>query len=264
MPQGKEWLKYLPPCPMGQQSSFNPDRHRRSSTESELDTRLESPPSRHHERSNTSTGLLLGQAGSYSRDHEIQPDDDKHSIRERRAYQARIAEPVTPLSTESTPVRDRNGRVFTDVPPPVFVHPVYGRSNPWDGTAIPVSPHLGRGRQNVRPRPTVRPIARVESPHLYRTAGFGLNRARAKSVILAHSRLLLGPIPSNYTMLKFRRRGYQPDQWGKGGASGPVSQARRRICLRVGDPNPGGDHHAGRLFQGNNRLTRLNTTIQES
>ena len=169
MPQGKEWLKYLPPHPMGQQSSFNPDRHRRSSTESELDTRLESPASRHHGRGKTSTGPLLGQAGSYSRDHEIQPDDDQHSIRERRAHQARIAEPATPSSTESTPVRDRNGRVFTGVPPPVFVHPVYGRNNPWDETALPASPRLGRGRQNVRPRSTVCPIARVESPHLYRT-----------------------------------------------------------------------------------------------
>ncbi|KAL2039261.1 hypothetical protein N7G274_007929 [Stereocaulon virgatum] len=169
MPRGKEWLKYLPPRRTQHQSSITNGRHRRSSTESELITGAESSASRYYERDNTSAGLLLGQAGSYSRDHEIEPRNDQHNIRERRGNHERIIGPATPSSTQSTPIRDRNGLVYTDVPPPVFIHPVYGRNNPWDEPVVPLSPHFGRGRQMVRPQPAIRPIARAESPHLFRT-----------------------------------------------------------------------------------------------
>lgn len=169
MPRGNEWLKYLPPRQTQQQSPIANGRHRRASTESELITGPESSAFRHYGRGNTSAGLLLGQTGSYSRDHQIEPENGQHSIRERRGNHERIIAPATPPSAQSTPIRDRNGRVYTDVPPPVFIHPVYGCSNPWDEPVTPMSPHFGRGRQMVRPRPAIRPIARPESPHLFRT-----------------------------------------------------------------------------------------------
>ncbi|KAL6713883.1 hypothetical protein ACLMJK_008377 [Lecanora helva] len=52
--------------------------------------------------------------------------------------------------------------VYTDVPRPVFNHPVYGAHRPWD------TPTQHRGRSQLRADPYERPIARVESPHLHR------------------------------------------------------------------------------------------------
>ena len=192
----EEWWKWIPPqrrIPRGnvndsiehdglqQPNTLTPTRCR-SSSESEAKIMapkpagqafaLGTPVSRRHEKSLTSTAFLLGQNGSSSRDSGIRSDENQCNVRERRPRLAQTDEratSTTTTSTASTPVRDHHGRVFTDTPPPEFIHPVYGRNYPWDAPDISERTKYDCGRQSIRTRPAVRPVARVESPHLFRT-----------------------------------------------------------------------------------------------
>lgn len=75
--------------------------------------------------------------------------------------ETRVEADHTSTSTSSRPILVGDV-VYTDVPTPIFKHPVYGTERPWD------RPQQKRGRPKARPDPFVRPIARIESPHLHR------------------------------------------------------------------------------------------------
>ena len=158
-----------------------PSRRRRSSSESH--SRLMDRPSAKntsalyvssldaHTPQATSSGLLLRSPFLRSDDDGSHDKLNRHDVIEQRGRQpkaedASIDDSTTSSSTESRPfVRD--GVVHTDVAPPIFYHPVYGRDRPWD--------RLGPGQPRPRPRPDPlgrrllqRPVARAGSPHLHR------------------------------------------------------------------------------------------------
>lgn len=86
--------------------------------------------------------------------------------RQLNADDVSIEVSTTPSSTASRPfVRDRV--VHTDVPSPIPNHPVYGRERPWNR----ITPGSLRSRPPLKPLGPaflLRPVARVESPHLHR------------------------------------------------------------------------------------------------
>lgn len=162
-------------------------RRRRSSSESQCGL-MDSPSAQKasalnvsssdsHAQRTTSSGLLLRIPFSHSDDNNSQYDTNQPNVIERRgrqptANEASIEDPTTPSSTttpssaQSRPfVRD--GVLHTDVPPPIFYHPVYGLDCPWDRTRpVPARP---RARPAPPGRPLIqRPVARAESPHLHR------------------------------------------------------------------------------------------------
>lgn len=155
-------------------------RRRRSSSESDSGL-MDSPLAQKSSALNVSSldgnaqqdprsGLLLRTPFSHADDNESQYGSSQHNVIERRlrqpkADEASADEHLTPSSTESRPfVRD--GVVYTDVPAPLFDHPVYGRERPWDRIR-PTHPRQ-RPQPNPMRRPLVpRPIARAESPHLH-------------------------------------------------------------------------------------------------
>ena len=172
MPKNKEqWLQAIPPRKQQDLDELPPARRRRSSSESEssgmpssrISSVMHAP-----ERSNTSAGLFRLTASSSQYEDSIQGSDHPY-LRERQAHQAT---PDTPSSifSESRPFRTRSGLVVTDVPAPAFDHPAYGCDRLWDSSKHPaysdVTP-FGRGR-NRNQDVVIRPVARVDSPHLYR------------------------------------------------------------------------------------------------
>ena len=68
--------------------------------------------------------------------------------------------PKSPTASTGSRAFVQDGVIYTDVPRPVFVHPVYGLNRPWDSTPP-------RGRPQARADRYQRPIARRESPHLH-------------------------------------------------------------------------------------------------
>ena len=156
-------------------------RRRRSSSES--DSRLMDSPSAQkplalkvsssdgYAPQTASSGLLLRNPFSHPDDNESQYHSSQRDFIERRLRQpkaddASVDDPITPSSTESRPFATRDLTVYTDTPPPIFDHPIYGRERPWDR----VRPTRPRPRPQPNPlrRPlNPRPIARAESPHLH-------------------------------------------------------------------------------------------------
>ena len=172
MPKNKEqWLQAIPPRKQQYLGELPPARRRRSSSESESSGM---PPSRKSSvmhapgRSHTSAGLFRQTASSSQYEDSIQ-DSDHPYLRERHVHQAT---PDTPSSmfSESRPFSTRSGLVVTDVPAPAFEHPAYGSDHLWDSSkhsAYSVVTPFGRGR-NRNQDVVIRPLARVNSPHLYR------------------------------------------------------------------------------------------------
>lgn len=123
-----------------------------------------------HAQQIASFGVLLRNQFSHSDDNDSQYNPNQDNIiesggRQPKADNASIDDPTTPSSTASRPfVRD--GTVHTDAAPPILQHPCYGRDRPWDR----VKPGHPRPRLHSDPlgRLVQRPIARTESPHLYR------------------------------------------------------------------------------------------------
>ena len=164
-----------------QESGKSSPRRRRSSSESHsrpMDSStahkasaLNASSSNAHAQQNPGSRLVLRNPFSLSDDNDSQLDSNQKNVIERRGRQLKADDlssdhPTTPSSTASRPfVQD--GVVHTDVPSPIFHHPVYGLDRPWDR----VKPVRPRPRPNTNPlgRPRLqRPIARAESPHLYR------------------------------------------------------------------------------------------------
>lgn len=157
-------------------------RRRRSSSES--DSRLMDPPSAQkssalrvsssdsYAQQTASSGLLLRNPFSHPDDNESQYHSSQRNFVERRLRQpkaddASVDDPITPSSTGSGPFVTRDMTVYTDTPPPIFDHPVYGCERPWDRvrpTRPRPRPHPNPPRRPLNPRP----IARAESPHLHR------------------------------------------------------------------------------------------------
>ncbi len=172
MPKNKEqWLQVIPPRKQQERTEMLPARRRRSSSESEssgMPSSRESSVLHAHLRSNTSAGLLRETASSSQYEDSIQGSDHPY-LRERHVHQATL-DSRSSMSSKSRPFRTHNGLVFTSVPAPSFDHPVYGRDHPWDSSKHPtysdVTP-FGRGR-NRNQGLSIRPLARVDSPHLYR------------------------------------------------------------------------------------------------
>lgn len=86
--------------------------------------------------------------------------------RQPNANDASIELSTTPSSTGSRPfVRDRV--VHTDIPSPILDHSVYGRERPWN--RITTGPLRSRPLPKpLGPASLLRPVARVQSPHLHR------------------------------------------------------------------------------------------------
>ena len=172
MPKNKEqWLQVIPPRKHQEHSETPPARRRRSSSESEssgMPSSRESSVLHAHERSNTSAGLLRETASSSQYEDSIQGSDHPY-LRERHVHQATL-DTRSSTSSKPHPFRTHNGLVFTNVPAPALDHPVYGRDHPWDSSKHPanldVTP-FGRGRDRNLGL-AIRPMARVDSPHLYR------------------------------------------------------------------------------------------------
>lgn len=172
MPKNKEqWLQAIPPRKQQDLGDLPPARRRRSSSESEGSGRPSSCKSsvmHAPKRSNTSAGLFRQTASSSQYEDSIQGSDHSY-LRERHAHPAT---PDTPSSifSESRPFRTRSGLVVTDVPAPAFDHPAYGCARLWNSGKHPaysvVTP-FGRGRSRNQDI-VIRPVARVDSPHLYR------------------------------------------------------------------------------------------------
>ena len=172
MPKNKEqWLQAIPPRKQQDLGELPPARRRRSSSESEsngMPSSRKSSVMHAPERSNTSAGLFRQTASSSQYDDSIQGSDHPY-LRERHAHPATSDTPSSMFS-ESRPFRTRSGLVVTDVPAPAFDDPAHGCDRLWDGGKHPaysiVTP-FGRGR--IRNQDLViRPVARVDSPHLYR------------------------------------------------------------------------------------------------
>ena len=152
-------------------------RRRRSSSESNskvkaspLSTKasaLPSPAFRRHKKRNTMVGLLGSddssiRATSAWEDDESEVGQHGSSLRERRGNQVNVERDHDSNSTESRPIL-HDGIVYTDVPTPTYVHPVYGIE------LRPLNrPQQTRGRTQARHDNLQRPIARADSPHLLR------------------------------------------------------------------------------------------------
>ena len=172
MPKNKEqWLRAIPPRKQQDLGELPPARRRRSSSESEssgMPSSRKSSVMHAPERSNTSAGLFRQTASSSQYEDSIQGSDHPH-LRERHAHQAT---PDTPSSrfSESRPFRTRSGLVVTDVPAPAFDHPAHGCDRLWESSKHPADSDVtsfGRGR-NRNQDIIIRPVARVDSPHLHR------------------------------------------------------------------------------------------------
>ena len=172
IPKTKEqWLQAIPPRKQQDLGELPPARRRRSSSESEssgMPSSRRSSVMHAPERSNTSAGLFRQTASSSQYEDSIQGFNHPY-LRERHAHSAT---PDTPSSmfSESRPFRTRSGLVVTDVPAPTFDHPAYACDRLWDGSKHPVYSvvtRFGRGR-NRNQDIVIRPVARVDSPHLYR------------------------------------------------------------------------------------------------
>ena len=172
MPKNKEqWLQVIPPRKQQEHSEMPRARRRRSSSESEssrMSSSRESSVLHAHARSNTSAGLFRETASSSQYEDSIQGSDHPY-LRERHVHQATL-DARSSTSSKSRPFRTHNGLVFTNIPAPAFDHPVYGRDHPWDSSKptayLDVTP-FGRGRDRNQGL-AIRPMARVDSPHLYR------------------------------------------------------------------------------------------------
>ena len=173
--------------------------HRRSSSESNCkviespsSTRasaLPSPGFRGHRQRNTMAGLSSSGNSSFYSEEDSKGSVYQPSLRERRGHQAREErDQISQLSatnahqaysdrdqtsTESHPIL-HEGVVYTEVPRPIIPHPVYGFDRPWD------NPAQNRGRPQARSDRYQRPIARVESPHLYRIPHLPSNPMRQR------------------------------------------------------------------------------------
>ena len=172
MPKNKEqWLQANPPRKQQEHSKMPPARRRRSSSEgesSEMPSSRESSVLHVHERSNTSAGLLRATASSSQYEDSILGSDHPY-LRERHVQQATL-DTRSSLSSKSRPFRTRSGIVFTNVPAPTSNHPVYGPDHSWDSSkhaAYPDVTAFNRGRDRTQVL-AIRPMARLESPHLYR------------------------------------------------------------------------------------------------
>ena len=171
MPKNKEqWLQLIPPRKQQDHSETPPNRHRRSSSEGEssgIPSSRESSVLYVHERSNTSAGLLRATASSSQYEDSIQGSEHVY-LRERHPHQTTL-DTRSSTSSKSHPFRTHNGLIFTNVPAPVFDHPLYGRDHLWDSSKQPAHPDLtsfDRGRDRKQGL-AIRPMARVDSPHLY-------------------------------------------------------------------------------------------------
>ena len=164
-------MKLNKPAPRRRRSSSESNSGLMDSPLAQKSSALNVSSSDGYAQQNPRSGLLLRNPFSHAGDNESQYDSNQHNVVERRirqpkADEASVDEQTTPSSTESRPfVRD--GVVYTDVPTPLFDHPVYGRERPWDRIR-PTHPG-SRPQPNPLSRPLVpRPIARAESPHLHR------------------------------------------------------------------------------------------------
>lgn len=186
-----------------------PLRRRRSS--SETYSRLMDSPSAQkasalyasssdsHAQQLTNSGILLRNPFVHSDDDDPRPHTDQHNAIGRRGRpQAKsddtsTADSPTPSPTESQPfVRD--GVVHTDVPSPIFHHPVYGHDRAGDrARPVPARP---------RPRPAdprghplfQRPVARAESPHLHRIPHPPTLELMERQVLLSRLVLMLSMV----------------------------------------------------------------------
>ena len=174
-------------------------RRRRSSSES--DSRLMDSPSARkasalkvsssdgHAQQTASSGLLLRNPFSHADDnesqyHSSQRDFIEQKLRHPKADDASVDDPITPSSTETGPFRTHDLTVYTDTPPPIFNHPVYGRERPWDRVR-PTRPNPLRRPLNPRP------IARAESPHLHRIPQPPTAEVLERHVLLSQVYLIL-------------------------------------------------------------------------
>ena len=172
MPKNKEqWLQLIPPRKQQDHSEMPSTRRRRSSSEGEssgMPSSRESSVLHVHERSNTSAGLLRATASSSLYEDSIQDSEHPH-LRERHPHRTTL-DTRSSTSSKSRPIRTHNGLVFTNVPAPAFDHPLYGRDYLWDSSKPPAHPDVtrfDRGRDRSQDL-AIRPMARVDSPHLYR------------------------------------------------------------------------------------------------
>ncbi len=156
-------------------------RRRRSSSEShsklvdspsaQKASALNMPSSGGHAQQTNSFGLLLRNPFLHSDESSSRYDSIQQNVTEQRGQQPRandtsINDPTTPSSAESRPFV-WNRVVHTDTAPPILYHPVYGRNRPWG--RISLSPLRPRPHPNPLGRTLFqRPLARAESPHLYR------------------------------------------------------------------------------------------------
>ena len=171
----EEWFQVLPPR-QPELAPVHPTRRRRSSGESKsgsntshnMGSASEFPVLQVHGRSSTSAGLLCNRASLPKYENLLQ-DPEYLNLRERRARPAHLDDrSISP--TKPRPFRTRDGVVYTDVPAPEFVHPVYAHERLWDRAERrirPESTRLGRGLSRFQ-APAIGPVARIESPHLYR------------------------------------------------------------------------------------------------
>ena len=166
-------------------------RRRRSSSESNYKV-IESPsatqapalppPSlRIHKKCNTMPGLFSSGNSSFCSDEDSKDSQYEPILRERKSHQAssdhdsisrmsantrqdihisHVQTSQIPTSTIPNPFV-HGSEVSTNAARSRFVHPVYGLERPWD------VPTQNRSRPQARPDRYQRPIARVESPHLY-------------------------------------------------------------------------------------------------
>ena len=164
-------MKHSKPSPRRRRSSSESDSRLMDSPLAQKASALNVSSSDGYAQQNPRSGLLLRNPFSHADDNESQHGSNRHNVIERRLRQPKadegsVDEHTPSSSTESRPfVRD--GVVYTDVPAPVFDHPIYGRERPWDR----MGPTHTRPRPQPNPlrRPLVpRPIARAESPHLHR------------------------------------------------------------------------------------------------
>ena len=172
MPKNKEqWLQAIPPRKQQDHGDMPPARRRRSSSESEssrIPSSCESSVLHVHERSNTSAGLLRATASSSQYEVSILGSDHPY-LRERHVQQATL-DTRSSTSSVSRPLRTHSGIVFTSVPAPTSDHPVYGPDHSWNSskhTAYSDVTAFDRGRDRNQVL-AIRPMARLESPHLYR------------------------------------------------------------------------------------------------
>ena len=165
-------IKDLKPSPRRRRSSSESNSRLMDSPSAQKTSALKVSSSDGYPQQTTSSALLLRNPFSHQDDNESQYHSSQRDFTERRLRQPRVDgasvdDPITPSSTRSGPFVTHDLTVYTDTPPPIFDHPVYGRERPWDR----VKPTRPRPRPHPNPltRPlNPRPIARAESPHLHR------------------------------------------------------------------------------------------------